>query len=1129
MEYITTPRPCFIQFKFETDNSDVSISVSGNIEELGMWDVQKAVKLKRLYGNIWKSPENIKTFQNILVEYKFIFNYTGNNALYVNTEWEKSSNRQIFTGNNLRLIIFDSHKRKGFIENLTEDFITKYYANENRKRIENEANKEKVENNIIKNFNLARNNSKELSKNKNCENKLINHFNDEDIIYEENFTEKGMSKCKSTNSFFSSSIHKSEESDVESNHSNDSRGSFEFDIVECEKEDIFKDENENQIINEIRNNNENKLYNKEFKSKNVKESSITKSKDFDYLINNAFSFTNLNSNYSELNSFHNENIDTNNRGRNKKSVYSEDDYFKDKDNLKDKDKNNSGNQENDEMKIKHMNSNNIIDYNDSNFIGPINSKDIENHSKLIFNNNEEEEYLIFVTGLLPCSIINNKLIINDDAFYNIIYYSLIKNNRNFIWLGILNPENCIDSDEDVIDNLLSVNNFSRVKLEENVIKNYINYINNYLKPIFRINKLNLNNEFIKNLDNLWENYVITNDEISKGITEIIKFELSSPKLYKKEFSMIKIYLNDIHLLLVPSKIDFFRKSFMFDYPKISLTQGLYLHEPFPSSEVFKKIHHSKIIMKNMFCLYLLGFHLFSTCRNFIYYCKRILKAKVFAMESGHLIIFLNDRKLVVNVMNIYHNQDIISDILTDKIKLIGEQNKYILKYSSSTNDKDINLFNESNNLIQHINYKKDFIFITQEKNCKTTTVLFQIEAFKNLFTLLKKSNKVCNIKMIIILKNKINSNTNSHQSEICKKIFESVNIINKIFEKQIIYIVEDKLTIFERYSLLSIADCHINLKPRSMYNILSSEFILIKQATNCNYFKNIISELSGEKSILTSAIKANPINVKSILEAMTNAVTDFINSTNERICLNKANSKEYEYKNEKMEKEKAEINSDFNHLNSYDTIKWLNSYLQILGYFKGITQRVYLNSIDEGDLNVFEQLDILKTGIIKREVTDHLFHIKSPFNLNENDKKRTISFKFQITKNICYSPNANNGKKYFMKNSLYDEILKIYFSNKKHRLIIIEEALLCKKNYDDINLTAEIINKSSEQFKIIEKLNILSQDAENRIVIISSKCKQGLKYIVRNINRVTLASEYGDYYKLPKENVWNNTYNHNFK
>ncbi|KAJ3415513.1 threalose-6-phosphate phosphatase [Chytridiales sp. JEL 0842] len=100
----------------------------------------------------------------------------------------------------------------------------------------------------------------------------------------------------------------------------------------------------------------------------------------------------------------------------------------------------------------------------------------------------------------------------------------------------------------------------------------------------------------------WEDYVSMNNEFAAKVIE-------------NYLPGDTIWIHDYHLLLLPSIL---RKAL----PKAPI--GLFLHTPFPSSEIFRCLPKRKEILEGMLGANLIGFQTYSYARHFISSCTRVL-------------------------------------------------------------------------------------------------------------------------------------------------------------------------------------------------------------------------------------------------------------------------------------------------------------------------------------------------------------------------------------------------------------------------------------------------------------------------------------------------------------------------
>eukprot|EP00644_Phytophthora_capsici_P006808 jgi/Phyca11/526207/estExt2_fgenesh1_pm.C_PHYCAscaffold_80058 len=99
-----------------------------------------------------------------------------------------------------------------------------------------------------------------------------------------------------------------------------------------------------------------------------------------------------------------------------------------------------------------------------------------------------------------------------------------------------------------------------------------------------------------------------------------------------------VWVQDYHLLLTPSYI--VRKL-------RAANVGLFLHVPFPSSEVFRTLSMRKELLRGMLNADHIGFHLFEYARHFMSACRRILGLSYEPILRGQLGIDYGGRRVAV--------------------------------------------------------------------------------------------------------------------------------------------------------------------------------------------------------------------------------------------------------------------------------------------------------------------------------------------------------------------------------------------------------------------------------------------------------------------------------------------------
>lgn len=88
-----------------------------------------------------------------------------------------------------------------------------------------------------------------------------------------------------------------------------------------------------------------------------------------------------------------------------------------------------------------------------------------------------------------------------------------------------------------------------------------------------------------------------------------------------------VWIHNYHLFLLPSFLQ--RKT-------RGCTVALFLHVPFPSSEIFRQLPMRTELLRGMLCANHIGFHLFEYARHFLTVCRRLLGLSYQPREGGFL-------------------------------------------------------------------------------------------------------------------------------------------------------------------------------------------------------------------------------------------------------------------------------------------------------------------------------------------------------------------------------------------------------------------------------------------------------------------------------------------------------------
>jgi trehalose 6-phosphate synthase/phosphatase len=104
-----------------------------------------------------------------------------------------------------------------------------------------------------------------------------------------------------------------------------------------------------------------------------------------------------------------------------------------------------------------------------------------------------------------------------------------------------------------------------------------------------------------------------------------------------------VWVHDLHLLVAPSFLS--RR-----LPCVNV--GLFLHTPFPSSEIFRTLSVRADLLRGMLSADHIGFHLYEHARHFLTSCRRILGLKYSAQPGGYIGIEYSGRVVMLTISHI---------------------------------------------------------------------------------------------------------------------------------------------------------------------------------------------------------------------------------------------------------------------------------------------------------------------------------------------------------------------------------------------------------------------------------------------------------------------------------------------
>ncbi|CBJ29609.1 Trehalose 6-phosphate synthase, family GT20 / Trehalose 6-phosphate phosphatase [Ectocarpus siliculosus] len=329
---------------------------------------------------------------------------------------------------------------------------------------------------------------------------------------------------------------------------------------------------------------------------------------------------------------------------------------------------------------------------------------------------------------------------------------------------------------------------------------------------------------------LWQCYANVNRRFRDKIVEVYN-----------EGDMI--WVHGFHLLLLPSFLTRVLRT---------ARVGLFLHTPFPSSEIFRTLPFREDLLRGMLNADQIGFHLFEYARHFITCCKRILGLNEGdSTNRGNRNVYYNGRCVSIESIHGGIEPSIIAAKLghTDIAGRVAALRKeYDGRYVFLGIDKVERLKG------LQLKFTAFYKLLLEYPHLADTIVLLQLgisvsereqdyhKCFSELSTLAKKIN-----------------------SEFAPSPDRPVLVLE--LED------ENSFTLNRRIPYLCLADCLLNTSVRDGLNSLPLEYVQVQGATRVdNPGVLMLSEFTSAMRVMRGAIRINPWKVEEVAHVMAEVV-----------------------------------------------------------------------------------------------------------------------------------------------------------------------------------------------------------------------------------------------------------------
>jgi len=461
--------------------------------------------------------------------------------------------------------------------------------------------------------------------------------------------------------------------------------------------------------------------------------------------------------------------------------------------------------------------NNLKGSNEKNLPPKDSIETIENELKTNNDDTEIVPRILVVSNRLPVTVSKK----SDVDPYSFIMSSGglvaglegVKKKLSFMWIGWPGTWIPPKHQDSFSKKLLSEHNCVPVFLEDKLADDHYNgFSNGVLWPLFHylVGESNFD-------ESLWKSYV----EANKRFADVISQIWQPGDL---------VWIHDYHLLKLP---EILRERI----PEIKV--GLFLHIPFPSSEIFQVLPVRKSIMHGLLSCDLVGFHTYDYARHFVSSCARIL-----GLETTPAGVNYDGRFVPISVFPV----GIDPDKFEEQLKVPTVQEK-IEQYLKNFEGKKILLGIDRLDYIKGIPHKLKAleIFFQKYPEWRGKVVLIQI-AVPSRTDVLEYQKLKNEVEALV---GHINGTYGSLNFNPIHYLFKSVAF--------------DELC-----ALYRISDAVIITSIRDGMNLVSQEYIACQKS---KHGVLILSEFAGSATALCGSVLVNPWNFEQIADSINEALT----------------------------------------------------------------------------------------------------------------------------------------------------------------------------------------------------------------------------------------------------------------
>lgn len=303
-----------------------------------------------------------------------------------------------------------------------------------------------------------------------------------------------------------------------------------------------------------------------------------------------------------------------------------------------------------------------------------------------------------------------------------------------------------------------------------------------------------------------------------------------------------VWAHGLHLLVAPSFL-------VRRLPNVNV--GLFLHTPFPSSEIFRTLSVRADLLRGVLAADHIGFHLYEHARHFLTSCRRVLGLKYSAQSGGYVGVEYSGRMVMLTISHI-GIEPTFMNVIGQNAQVVTDTQALMRKYEAD----------------------KRMVFVSVDRVERLKGILLKIGAIELFFASHPEWLDKVQIVQIGIVDT---SNPSPERKSVRREILTSVARINARFsqgraEPIFVYSEVENTDMASRLPLWTLGHVLLTTTVRDAVNLYPFEFIFAHELSKKPGVV-IVSEFSGSSRVLTGSVGVNPWKRLEIVQAMELAMT----------------------------------------------------------------------------------------------------------------------------------------------------------------------------------------------------------------------------------------------------------------